>query len=135
MAMTRVTTITQPGETHAKHAMSIQRWSERIWIVKLGDGLGLSEELSQLVDELSRQCEPSLPDIVLDMAGVSHLTSSNLSALLRLRKVISARKAHLRVVAVNDSVWSEFLTMGLDGLFSMLADVSTALAALQIREG
>ena len=115
--------------------MSIQRWSERIWIVKLGDGLGLSEELSQLVDELSQQCEPSVPDIVLDMAGVSHLTSSDLSALLRLRKAISARKAHLRVVAVNDSVWSEFLTMGLDGLFSMLADVSTALAALQIREG
>ena len=113
--------------------MSIQQWSERIWVAKLGDDPTLSEDLGQLLETLER---PPSPDLVLEMTQVSALNSSHLSKLLKLRKRALDHGARLRLAAPQDSVWATFLTTGLDQVFEFEPDVTTALAALQLgRDG
>ena len=77
------------------------------------------------------QADPT-PDMVLDFSEVNHLNSSNLSQLLRVRKLAVDRGVRLLLVAPPDSVWAVFLTTGLDKLFEFVVDVSTALAGLQV---
>lgn len=110
--------------------MPIQEWSDRIWVVQLGNEPSLSEDLLNLKDRVD-QAQPT-PDMVLDLCGVSHVNSSNLSQLLRLRKLAIDQAVRLRLAGPPDSIWAIFLTTGLDQLFEFSPDVSTALAALQI---
>ena len=63
---------------------------------------------------------------------VTHLNSSNLSQLLRLRKDVIDREARLRLAGPPDHVWAVFLATGLDKVFDFATDTSTALAELQI---
>ncbi len=110
--------------------MPIQEWSDRIWVAQLGNEPCLSEDLTHLKDRAER-AQP-VPDMVLDLSGVSHVNSSNLSQLLRLRKLAIDQQVKLRLAGPSDSIWAVFLTTGLDKLFKFSEDVSTALAGLQI---
>ena len=113
--------------------MPIQQWSEKIWVVKLSDEPLLSEDLTGLAANL--QNNGVMPDLVLDMAGVSYFNSSNLSQLLRLRKLALDRGARLRIAAVPDGLWVVFLNTGLDKILDFDQDVANALAGLQIAPG
>lgn len=110
--------------------MPIQRWSNNIWVVQLANEPALSEDLLGVKDQAERH-EP-VPHLVLDLSAVSHLNSSNLSQLLRLRKLAVDSGTRLRLVGPSDSVWAVFLATGLDKIFEYTRDVSTALADLQI---
>jgi anti-anti-sigma factor len=110
--------------------MPLQKWSERIWILQLSDEPLLSEDLLGAAAECLKQ--PHMPDVILDMSGVTHFNSSNLSQLLRLRKQAIDRDAKLRVAAVPDGLWAVFLVTGLDKIFEFTRDVPNALAGLQI---
>lgn len=110
--------------------MPIQRWSDQIWLVTLGNEPALSEDLIGVRDQA--KSSDNAPDIVLDLAGVTQLNSSNLSQLLRLRKLAIDRDTRLKLAAISDGIWAVFLTTGLDKLFDFAGDVTTALAALQI---
>jgi anti-anti-sigma factor len=111
--------------------MAIQKWSEKIWVAQLGDGPALTEDLDQLLDATS-QVTP-LPDLVVDLSQLTHINSSNLSQLLRMRKRAVERDAKLRLATPQNSVWAVFLATGLDQVFEFRSDVSTALAELQMR--
>jgi anti-anti-sigma factor len=119
-----------PPHAAASIAMPIQHWSDRIWVVSLSDEPALSEDLNAVKDESSR-VKPH-PDVVIDMSGLSHINSSNLSQLLRLRKASADSGTRLRLAGVPDVLWVVFLTTGLDKVFEFAEDVPSALAGLQI---
>jgi len=111
--------------------MAITDWSEDILLVDLGSEPQLSEDLSNLLAML--EGPGSQPrHVVLDLHQVGMLTSTNIAALMRLRKLQQLSKKRLVVARVRDRVWAIFLTAGLDELFETSTDVGTALAAVQL---
>ena len=110
--------------------MSIQKWSDNIWVIRLNEDPAFTEDLDQLSEQ---SLGPDrFPHLVLDFSAVESVCSSNLSALLRLRKNVIDRNAQLRLTSPTDSVWAVFLTTGLDKVFQFTHDTPTALAELQI---
>ncbi len=120
--------------------MAITEWSDSILIVQLSDEPLFSEEMDALMSRLGpidpqRSSPQTAPlDVILDLSEVTHLNSSNLAQLLKLRKRLQLGARRLRICAVNDRVWTVLLITGLDGLFEFTEDVSTSLASLQIEE-
>jgi len=110
--------------------MSIQQWSEHIWVAQPGNEPLLSEDLLSLKERVE-QAQPT-PDIVLDLSGISQLNSSNLSQLLRIRKLTVDREVKLILAGPSDAIWAVFLTTGLDKVFDFVGEVSTALTSLQM---
>ncbi len=110
--------------------MSIQKWSEKIWVVSLNDDPAFAEDMEQLAEQAL--APDRLPHLVLDFSAVGIICSSNLSALLRLRKSVNDRQAQLRLTSPSDPVWGVFLTTGLDKVFHFTHDTPTALAELQM---
>jgi len=110
--------------------MAIDPWSEGIWIIKLADEPAMSDDLNTAGEML--QSTESTPDLVVDFSQITQINSSNLSQLLRIRKVMIDGDARLRLACIDDSIWAIFLTTGLDKVFAFSEDVSTALASLQI---
>lgn len=110
--------------------MPIEAWSDEIWIVTLSPEPALSDDLMSARDRASTATVA--PHVVVDLRGVRELNSSNLSQLLRLRKVQVERERRLRLAAPADGVWALFLTTGLEKVFDFSPDVSTALADLQM---
>jgi anti-anti-sigma regulatory factor len=130
-----------------------KEWSESILIADLADEPGFSEELSIVIDELTRgqgdgggggapgsdahaeatgRDEGPPADVVIDMSGVSYLNSSNIAQLLRLRDVVRAGGGRLRIAGVNDDVWGVIMVTGLEKVFEFAGDKATAIASLQL---
>lgn len=112
--------------------MPIQEWSDRIWVVQLSSDPSFSEDLLNLIERI--QHAPKVPDLVLDLSGVTRINSSNLSQMLRVRKLAIEQSTKLRLAGPPDSIWAVFLTTGLDKVFEFSTDVSTALAGLQMNQ-
>ena len=110
--------------------MAIQKWSDEITVVELGEDPQFTDELSALMDSL--QGEPK--DVVLNFAAVSFVNSSNIARLLRLRKIVLTQERRLVLCGVNTQVWGVFLVTGLDKIFEFINDISTALATIQLAE-
>jgi len=111
----------------------IQKWSDEIWVAKLGPDPGFGEDIDALISNSGNGQSP--PDIVLDLSGVDHLNSSQLTRLLRLRKAMIERNRSLRLAGPNDTIWAVLLTTGLDKVFEFSSDATTALAEIQIARG
>ena len=110
--------------------MPIQHWSEKIWIAQLGNEPTFSEDLSLLTEQF-KQCE-SPPNVIVDLAATSLINSSQLSFLLRLRKLTIDGDTDLRLTKPSREAWASFCLTGLDKLFLFSADVTNALAELQM---
>ena len=110
--------------------MSIQTWSDTIWVVKLANEPALSEDLVAAKNK-AEKASP-VPHIVLDFSGVTHLNSSNLAQLLRLRAFAVQKEKKLRLTNPTPLIWGVFLATGLDRILTFAPDVPTALADLQI---
>ena len=108
--------------------MAIQKWSESITVVELGEDPQFSDELNSLTDSL----EQAPSDVVLNMAAVGFINSSNVAKLLRLRKAILNTGRRLILCDANSQVWGVFLVTGLEKIFEFTNDVATALATLQL---
>lgn len=108
-------------------------WSENIVITELSDEPALSDELSAVIDRALKS-KDHVPHVVLNFGQVSYVNSSNLAQLLRLRKTLADRGAHLRLCSVSDPVWSVFMVTGLDKVLRFAPDPLTALAGLQIED-
>jgi anti-anti-sigma factor len=113
--------------------MPLQEWSESTLIAEMSDEPLFSEDFEALAARLE-EAKTETPDVIVNLKDVSRLNSSNLAQLLRLRKLILSRRRRLRICAVQDIVWSVFLTTGLEKLFEFTDDVATSLASLQIEE-
>ena len=112
--------------------MPIQKWSDDIWLSTPSEDPAFAEEIESLRSSIENH-DPA-PHALVDLAGVHHLNSSNLSQLLRLRKACIDHGSRLRIAAPNNACWSLFLTTGLDKVFDFSSDTTTALAELQIGE-
>ncbi len=110
-------------------------WSDDIVIAELADEPALSEELNTVYARLTSIPSEKSPDLVLNLAGVTYLNSSNIAQLLRLRKRLDECDRSLRLCSVSDQVWSIMLVTGLDKVFRFASDTASALASLQIEDG
>lgn len=107
-------------------------WSESISVIELADEPALSDEIAIVLDRLDGPGPH--PHLVLDFGRVSYINSSNIAALLKLRKGMAAAGRAMKICSVNDEIWSVFLVTGLDKVFRFAPDPMTALAGLQIEQ-
>ncbi len=107
--------------------MPIEKWSEKIVVVHLGDDPQFTEDVQSLGAIIRQNVS-----IVLDFNAVRYINSSNLSRLLKLRKQLTSTEARLVLCGLNNQVWGVFLITGLDKIFEFSDNVPTALATLQL---
>lgn len=110
--------------------MAVQQWSDSVLLADLADDPQFTDDMHQLIE----QCTASKQhNVLLDMAGVNYLNSSNIAKLLKLRKLVCVtNERRLKLCKINRQAWSVFLVTGLDRIFEVAEDVPTGLAALQI---
>lgn len=109
--------------------MGIQNWSDDIVLVDLPAEPQLADEV-KAVTEIVRDRGDC--DVVMDFSSVDIVTSSTLSALLKLRKMLSDcghRFVFCNVAAATKSV---FIVTGIDEIFDFVDDKFVALASLQL---
>ncbi|MHC4995595.1 MAG: STAS domain-containing protein [Planctomycetota bacterium] len=111
--------------------MPIQQWEDNIILVDLADEPSLSDDLTSLADRFE---ESGASNTVLNFGEVSHINSSNISQLLRLRKLSMDSDTDLILCAINESVWGVLIVAGLDKIFRCTPDLLTALATVQLDE-
>ena len=109
--------------------MGIQNWSEEILLVDLPQEPELGDEL-KTVTEMVRDRGDC--DVVVDFSSVDIVTSSSLSKLLRLRKLLVDCGHRLVFCNVAPATKGIFTVTGLDGIFELVDDKFVALAGLQI---
>jgi len=114
--------------------MSLNEWSDEIVIAETGAEPAFSEDMSGLMNivEDADRGDRSMPDVIVNLAEVDYLNSSNIAQLLRLRKRLAAGGGKLRICSVGDQVWGVILVTGLDKLFDFHDDLATAIASLQL---
>ena len=108
--------------------MGIQNWSEDIVLVDLSAEPKIGDEL-KTVAEIARgrgDC-----DVILDFSRVDIITSSSLSKLLRLRRLLTDCGHRLVFCSVADVTKGIFTVTSLDGIFEIADDKFVALASLQ----
>ncbi|HEY3242855.1 MAG TPA: STAS domain-containing protein [Phycisphaerae bacterium] len=109
--------------------MSIQEWSDNIVVAELQDDPAFSDDLTALSDLVREHPDVS---VVLNLAGIEHLNSSNIAKLLKLRKALINNQRKLRLCGLNTHVWGLFLVTGLDKVFEFADNVAMGLAGVQI---
>jgi len=109
--------------------MGIQNWSEDIILVDLPAEPEMGEEL-QTVTCIVRDRGDC--DVVIDFGSVDIVTSSSLSKLLKLRKLLGDCGHRLIFCSVAAATKGIFSVTGLDGIFEVADDKFVALAGLQM---
>jgi anti-anti-sigma factor len=109
--------------------MGIQNWSENIILVDLPQEPGMGDELKTVTDMVRDRGDC---DVVVDFSSVDIVTSSSLSKLLKLRKLLTDCGHRLIFCNVAPATRGIFTVTGLDGIFELADDKFVALASLQI---
>jgi anti-anti-sigma factor len=113
--------------------MPIQNWSDRILLVSLQDDPQFTDDMNALSEQLAQRKDLS---VLLDLAEVNFLNSSNIARMLKLRKTVAGLPGcRLKLCGIQTSVWGVFLVTGLDKLFEFADDVPTGLASFQMGPG
>jgi anti-anti-sigma factor len=108
--------------------MPIEKWSDHVSVIHLGDDPQFSEDLTALEQQAAVQKSAA----VLDFAAVGFITSSNIARLILLRKKMSGTDRRLVLCNLSTHLWSTLLVTGLDQIFDFSDNVTTALATLQM---
>jgi len=111
--------------------MPVEKWSDSVVIVHLADDPQFTDELEDLEEFASGV--PVRPHAILDFGSVFTINSSNLARLLKLRKQTIVTDRRLILCNVGSHVLSTLLMTGLDNVFEISQDVSTALATLEMK--
>jgi anti-anti-sigma factor len=109
-------------------------WSDNIVICDLADEPDLSEEMAELYNQLVEKPADGVPYVILNLAAVTYLNSSNIAQILRIRRRLIEAGRSMKLCAVADGVWSIMLLTGLDKVFEFVPDKATAIASLQIEQ-
>jgi anti-anti-sigma factor len=109
--------------------MGIQDWSEDIVLVDLPREPSMADELKTVTEVVRDRGDC---DVVVDFSDVDIITSSSLSKLLRLRKLLADCGHRLIFCNVAAATKGIFTVTGLDGVFELADDKFVALASLQI---
>ena len=111
--------------------MGIQNWSDNIILINLAQEPQLGEELQTVIGTIT---EKGNADVVVDFADVDIVTSSSISKLLKLRKVLSSSNHRLVFSSVSPQTRQIFTITGLDTVFEFAQEQFIALAGLQLVE-
>ena len=106
--------------------MTLNQWSNEVLILEMQDEPEFSEDTDALLAKLRTE-ELIDCNVIVDLQQVSKLNSSNLGALIEIKKVLQSRGRRLVVCNVSDSIWSTMLATGLDQVFEFIEDTTTAL--------
>jgi len=109
--------------------MAIQNWSEDIILVDLPAEPEMGDELKTITEIVRDRGDC---DIVVDFSSVDIVTSSSLSKLLKLRKLLGDCGHRLVLCSVAPATRGIFTVTGLDGIFEVADDKFVALATLQM---
>lgn len=107
--------------------MGIQDWSENTIIVDLSREPEMRDELEAVMEMVRDRGDC---DVVIDFSGVDIVTSSSLSRLLKLRKMLSDRGHKLVLCSVASATKGIFMITGLDSNFEFADDKSVVPASL-----
>jgi anti-anti-sigma factor len=110
--------------------MPVEKWSDSVVVVHLADDPQFTDEFQDLDQFIA--AAPNRPNIVLDFGAVLTINSSNLARMLKLRKSSLTGDRRLILCNVSTHVLSTLLMTGLDNVFEMSQNVSTALATLEM---
>jgi anti-anti-sigma factor len=109
--------------------VGIQNWSEDVILVDLPQEPDMGEELKTATEMVRDRGDC---DVVIDFSSVDIVTSSSLSKLLKLRKLLADCGHRLIFCNVAAATKGIFTVTGLDGIFEIADDKFVALASLQI---
>ena len=109
--------------------MGIQNWSEDVILVDLPPEPEMGDELKTATGMVRDRGDC---DVVVDFSTVDIVTSSSLSKLLKLRKMVGDCGHRLVFCNVAAATKGIFTVTGLDGIFELADDKFVALASLQM---
>ena len=109
--------------------MGIQNWSEDIVLVDLPPEPQLGDELKTVTEIILDRGDCN---VAIDFSSVDIITSSSLSKLLKLRKLLADCGHQLVFCSVAPATRGIFTVTGLDTIFEFVDDKFVALAGLQI---
>ncbi len=109
--------------------MGIQNWSDDIILVVLPQEPEMADVL-KTATEMVR--DRGNCDVVIDFSSIDIVTSSSLSKLLKLRKLLADCAHRLVFCNVAAATKGIFTVTGLDGVFEIADDKFVALASLQV---
>lgn len=107
--------------------MGIQDWSDDTILVELLQEPDMKDELKTVLEIV---CGRNNCDVVIDFSGVDIVTSSSMSTLLKIHKVLSDNGHKLVLCSVTPATKGIFMITGLDGNFEFANDKSEVLASL-----
>lgn len=94
--------------------------------MELLDEPDFSEDTDTLLLKLREGNEP-FPNVIVDLQNVATLNSSNLGALIEIKKILQTKDRRMVICNISDSIWSTMLATGLDQVFEFIEDTTTAL--------
>ncbi|GAJ21417.1 unnamed protein product [marine sediment metagenome] len=109
--------------------MGIQNWSENTVLVDLPQEPEMADELKSVIEIVRDRGDC---DVVIDFSSVDIVTSSSISNLLKLRKMLADCEHRLVFCSVAAATRGIFTITGLDGIFELADDKFVALAGLQM---
>ncbi len=109
--------------------MGIQNWSKDILLTDLPAEPEIGEELKNVIEIIQKDGNS---DVIVDFSNVDIVTSSTLTKLLKLRKMMAGSGHQLIFCCVTPATRGIFTVTGLDGVFYTVDDKFTALASLQM---
>ena len=109
--------------------MGIQNWSENVVLIDLPAEPQIAEELRAVIEIVRDRGDC---DVVVDFSSVDIITSSSISALLKLRKLLTDCGRQLIFCGVAPATKNVFKITGIDEIFEFTEDKFIALASLQM---
>src|ERR1051325_9189531 len=110
--------------------MPVEKWSDNVIVVRLGEDPHLAEDLDAL--DAATADPPAPLSAVVDFTAVRAVNSSTLARLIKVRRQMAPSHGRLILCGMSDQVWGAFLVTNLDKLFEVSNSVAMALATLQM---
>ena len=107
--------------------MGIKDWSKDTILIDLLQEPEMKDELKAALEMVHNRSDC---DVVIDFSGVDIVTSSSMSSLLKLRKMLLDNGHKLILCSVSPATKGIFMITGLDCNFEFVDDKSKVLACL-----
>src|SRR5947207_2207071 len=86
------------GGKRRRRTMPVEKWSESVVVVHLGNNPQFTDDLESLEARLAQ----GRVDAVLDLSSVGFINSSNIARLLKVRKAMVSSDGRLVLCSVNN---------------------------------
>jgi len=108
--------------------MEIPNGRKNVVLVDCPPKPAIDEKLERLIIVIREKTT----DLIVDFSDVDVITASNISALLKIRKLLENEGHRLILSGLNSRIRSVFITTELHQIFEFADDKSAALALLRV---